>query len=174
MAASVGALARPDVLETWLPPGASARLIIPAGATAGLDGLAAHRLAELKRVVFTSTKPPRAWRGRPAEDALDLDAIGNSTLLFEGNAREAALAYPKNANVAATVALAGIGFEDTRVRLVADPAAEGNTGLLEVESAIGQLRIETLAYPSANPQTSASTALSLVAAIRNRTAQLVI
>jgi aspartate dehydrogenase len=174
MAASVGALARPGVLEAWLPAGSPGRLFVPAGAIAGLDGLAAHRLAGLKRVAYTSIKPPRAWRGTPAEDALDLDALAEPTPFFEGSAREAALAYPKNANVAATVALAGIGLEETRVRLVADPAAEGNAGLLEAESALGRLRVETLAYPSANPRTSATTALSLVAAIRNRAARLVI
>ncbi|HET6467333.1 MAG TPA: aspartate dehydrogenase [Geminicoccaceae bacterium] len=174
MAASVGALARPGVLEAWLPASAPGRLFVPAGAVAGLDGLAAHRLAGLKRVVYTSTKPPRAWRGTAAEDAIDLDALGEPTSFFEGSAREAALVYPKNANIAATVALAGIGLDDTRVRLVADPAAEENAGLLEAESAIGRLRVETLAYPSANPRTSATTALSLVAAIRNRAARFVI
>jgi aspartate dehydrogenase len=174
IAASVGALARPGVLESWLPDGVPGRLFVPAGAIAGLDGLAAHRLAGLKSVVYTSTKPPHAWRGTPAEDALDLDALTGPTPFFEGSAREAALAYPKNANVAATVALAGIGLDATRVRLVADPAGEGNAGVIEAESAIGRLRVETLAYPSANPKTSATTALSLVAAIRNRTARLVI
>lgn len=174
MAASVGALARPGILETWLPAGVKGRLFIPAGAIAGLDGLAAHRVAGLTRVDYTSTKPPRAWRGTAAESALDLDALTEPTCFFDGSAREAALAYPKNANVAATVALAGIGLDDTRVRLVADPGAEGNAALLEAESASGRLRVETSAYSSANPRTSATTALSLVAAIRNRTARLVI
>lgn len=176
MVASTGALAAPGILEEWLPADGRGRgrLIIPAGAVAGLDGLAAHRAAGLERVLYTSVKPPRAWRGTPAGEALDLETLAAPAVFFEGSAREAALAYPMNANIAATVALAGLGFDETRVRLVADPGAEGNSGLLEAESAIGRLRVETLAFASNNPRTSATTALSLVAAIRNMTARLVI
>ena len=176
MAASTGALARPGVLEEWLPPDLPnrGRLLVPAGALAGLDGLGAHRLAGLERVSYTSIKPPAAWRGTPAEQALDLAALGKATTFFEGSAREAALAYPKNANLAATVALAGVGLDATRVRLVADPAAKGNTGILEASSAIGTLRVESAGRASANPKTSASTAFSLAHAVANMTARLVI
>jgi aspartate dehydrogenase len=176
MAASTGALARPGVLEDWLPPEAphQGRLFVPAGAIAGLDGLGAHRLAGLERVSYTSIKPPGAWRDTPAEAKLDLDALAEATVFFEGSAREAALAYPKNANLAATVALAGAGLDRTQVRLVADPAAQGNTGILEAESRIGTLRVESAGRASENPKTSASTAFSLAHAVARTTARLVI
>ena len=176
MIVSTGVLARPGVLEAWTAVAArrGGRLLVPAGAIAGLDGLGACRLAGLSRVVYTSTKPPAAWRGTPAEQAADLGALTAPTVVFEGSAREAALAFPKNANLAATVALAGLGLDATLVRLVADPGATGNSGHILADSTAGRLEV-TLAGPaSANPKTSAITAYSLAQAVANRAATLLI
>jgi len=176
MAISTGALARPGILDDWVARAKTGRaqLFVPAGAIAGLDGLGAHRLAGLSSVTYTSIKPPIAWQGTPAENMLTLEAIHERTVFFEGSAREAAVSYPKNANLAATVALAGIGLDETAVRLVADPAATGNTGVIEAESAIGSLRIEMAGKASANPKTSASTAYSLAYSLKNLTSTMVI
>lgn len=172
MAISSGALAEPGRLErlTRVAADSGARLIVPAGAIAGLDGLGALRRAGLHWVRYTSTKPPLAWAGTPAEAVLDLAALTEATTFFEGSAREAALAYPKNANLAASVALAGLGLDATRVRLVADPAATGNTGRIEAEGAAGRLEVSMGGAASANPKTSASTAWSVLDAILRRTA----
>jgi aspartate dehydrogenase len=176
MVISTGALARPGILDDWMARAqtSGARLLIPAGAIAGLDGLGAHRLAGLSKVFYTSAKPPIAWRGTPAEDLLSLETLRQRTVFFEGSAREAAVSYPKNANLAATVALAGMGLDETRVRLVADPTAIGNTGVIEAESPIGTMRVEMAGKASANPQTSASTAYSLAHALSNLTSTVVI
>jgi aspartate dehydrogenase len=175
MIISTGALAEPDFLEHLVEVSAPpAQLLVPAGAIAGLDGLGALKLAGLNKVAYTSTKPPIAWRGTPAEQILDLDALESPTVFFEGSAREAALKYPKNANLAATVALAGLGFERTMVRLVADPSALGNTGIVEVESEIGSMSVVMAGRASGNPKTSASTAYSLLYEIRSRSSVLVI
>lgn len=176
MVISTGALARPGILDDWMGRAqkSGARLLIPAGAIAGLDGLGAHRLAGLSRVVYTSIKPPIAWRGTPAEDLLPLETLCERTVFFEGTAREAAVSYPKNANLAATVALAGMGLDETQVRLVADPSAAGNTGVIEAESPIGSMRVEMAGKASVNPKTSASTAYSLAHALSNLTSTVVI
>jgi aspartate dehydrogenase len=176
MVVSTGALAAPGLLDRLEAAAAAsgARLIVPAGAIAGLDGLGALKRAGLTRVVYTSTKPALAWRGTPAERVVDLGALAERTVFFEGTAREAALAYPKNANLAATVALAGLGLDETRVRLVADPAATGNTGRIEAESEIGTMRLVMAGRASANPKTSASVAYSVLYAIALRSATLVI
>jgi aspartate dehydrogenase len=176
MLVSTGALAAPGLLERLEEAAAAsgARLIIPAGAIAGLDGLGALKRAGLTRVTYTSAKPPLAWRGTPAERLMDLGGLAERTVFFEGTAREAALAYPKNANLAATVALGGLGFDETRVRLVADPRAAGNTGMVEAESEAGTLKLEMAGRASANPKTSASVAFSVLHAIAARTATLVI
>lgn len=149
------------------------RVVIPVGATAGLDGLLAMRQDGLLSVTYTSTKPPKAWKGTPAERAFDLDAIVAPTVIFSGRADEAALHYPKNANLAATVALAGLGFERTQVKLVADPAATGNTGCIEAESTSSRLTVTVAGRSSAaNPKTSAITGMSVLSALDNRQARL--
>jgi aspartate dehydrogenase len=176
MVVSTGALADDELLADLRKTAevAGVRIKIPAGAIAGLDGLGTHKAAGLTSVIYTSSKPPLAWRGTPAEDNLDLHAIRERTTFFEGSARDAALNYPKNANLAATVALAGLGLDRTTVRLVADPTASGNTGMIEASSAIGDMKVVMTGRASANPKTSASTAYSVLHAVRSRCATLVI
>lgn len=144
-----------------------AKLVLAAGAVAGADALAAARVGGLDRVTYTSRKPPVAWKGTPAEDLLD--ALPGETAFFEGAAGEAALRYPQNANVAATVALAGAGFEATKVRLVADPDADANLHHVAAEGAFGRFEIEIRGKPlPGNPKTSTLAAHSVVAEIRRR------
>lgn len=170
MLLSVGALTD-DALRQQLLATASAagvRLLLPVGATAGLDGLMALRQAGLQRVVYTSTKPPAAWQGTPAEAAVDLATLTEATVVFAGNAREAAARFPKNANIAAAVALAGLGLDATEVRLVADPAALGNRGEIEAEGRGSRLHITVAGVASAsNPKSSGITGLSVLSALAN-------
>ncbi len=150
-------------------------LILPAGAVAGIDALAAARVAGLTRVRYTSRKPPKSWKNTPAEKVADLDRIGDPVTLFQGPADEAATLYPQNANVAATIALAGVGFAKTEVTLIADPAATGNIHRIEAEGMFGQFQVEMRGKAlAANPKTSMLAALSVVRAIRNRAASIVI
>ena len=152
-----------------------ARIILPSGAVAGIDGLMAHRIGGLKSVRYTSTKPPYAWKGTPADDAFDLDGITERCVIFTGPAHEAARRYPKNANLAATVALAGLGMEKTEIQLVADPAvAPNNVGRIDAEGTYGTLTVECRGLPApSNPKTSATTALSVVHAILKGTGAIV-
>src|SRR5262249_25885786 len=107
---SIGALADQDLLGR--PKSAAAagnsRILLPAGAIGGIDAIAAMRLSGLTAVRYRSRKPPAAWRGSPAERKVDLGALTKRTVLYQGNACEAALLYPQNANVAAALALAGL------------------------------------------------------------------
>lgn len=167
---ATGALVDDAFRETLLGAARDAgrRVIVPAGAIAGIDGLNALRLGGLDHVRYISTKPPRAWLGSPAEDVHDLARLFRPTIIFEGPAREAARLYPKNANLAATVALAGIGLDRTEVVLIADPAATGNTGRIEADGRHGRLRVE-MAGPAAagNAKTSSITSYSILHAIEN-------
>jgi aspartate dehydrogenase len=166
---SVGALADPE-LETALRSASAGggRLVIPSGALGGLDALGAARRAGLERVDYTSRKAPSAWRGTKAESLIDLAGVTEATTFYQGTARQAALDFPQNANVVAAVALAGIGFDHTRVRLMVDPEASGNRHLVEASGAFGEISATVLArtLPD-NPKTSMLAPYSLVRAIAN-------
>ena len=165
LCASVGVLADRDFAAALMRH-ARGRLLIPSGAVAGLDGLLAARTAGLKRVTYTSVKPPAAWTGTPGAP-LVVAARGKRIAFFEGTAREAALQYPQNANVGMAVSLAGLGPDRTIVKLVSDPEASGPLGIIEADGDFGRFRFEILAYASrSNPKTSALTAHSVVVALR--------
>lgn len=173
LAASVGALADAG-LAAELDAAArrsGRQLLLPAGALAALDWLQAAQMIGLSAVRYRSRKPPQAWRGTAAEAAIDLGTLREATVFFRGSAREAALRYPKNANVAATLALATLGLDAVQVELVADPAAEGNGHEIEAVGAAGRCRVELQNAASAdNPRTSAITPYSLLRTIKARTA----
>jgi aspartate dehydrogenase len=174
---SIGALAEPALFERLKSAAqeSKARLLLPAGAIGGVDAIAAMRLTGLKSVRYRSVKPPAAWRGSPAEQAADLDRLTQRTVIYQGSAGEAALRFPQNANVAATVALAGLGFEQTQVELVADPAAPGNVHEIKAEGAAGRIAIRLEGKPSRhNPKTSALAAFSVARALINEKATIVI
>jgi len=174
---SIGALAEAKLLASLKAAArdGGSRLFLPAGAIGGLDAIAAMRVSGLNAVRYRSGKRPAAWRGSPAEKVADLDKLTGRTVLYRGTAGEAALLYPQNANVAAAVALAGLGFEATEVELVADPQAPGNVHEIEAEGAAGRFAIQLQGKPSrSNPKTSALAALSVARALINLDAAIVI
>lgn len=141
-----------------------ARLRLPSGAIAGLDGLLAMRLGTLTKVKYVSIKPPHAWTGTPAETDFDLPSIKEPTVIFRGTPADAGRLYPKNANLAVTVALCGAGLDHTEIELVADPTLPPGTNAsrLEVVSDSGEMTMQRLgrAMPD-NPKTGVLTALTM-------------
>ena len=166
MVIATGAYGDPKLWKKHLAAAAQsgARLRLPSGAIAGLDGLLAMRLGKLERVKYTSIKPPHAWSGTPAETDFDLPAIKTPTVIFRGTPADAGRLYPKNANLAVTVALCGAGLDHTDIELVADPTLPPGTNAsrLEVVSDSGELRLERLgkSMPD-NPKTGVLTALTM-------------
>lgn len=163
---SLGALANPEIygaLEKAAQDG-GARLHLASGAIGALDCLQAARIGRLDDVTYVGRKPPVGWRGSPAEATLDLDALTTGAQThFEGTAREAALAYPKNANVAAAVALAGLGFDATQVRLIADADITSNIHEIAASGDFGSFKfqISGQSLPN-NPRSSALAAMSVL------------
>lgn len=145
------------------------QILIPSGALAAVDALAAASVLPLDCVTHRIVKPPRAWIGTPAETMVDLSDLAEAHTFFEGSAREAASRFPANANVAAISALAGIGLDRTRVELVADPQATRNGHRLEATGAFGKLVAQVENRPLAtNPKSSELTALALVRLVENQ------
>lgn len=162
---STGALADGE-LEARLRE-AGGRLTLLAGAVAGIDGLSAAKEGGLSQVTYRSRKSPASWRGSYAEQLIALDNVSEPTVFFEGSARDAARLFPANANVAATVALGGLGMDATRVQLMVDPQTSRNTHTLHAEGAFGEFHIELSGLPlTGNPKTSTLAALSAVRACR--------
>lgn len=149
------------------------KLLIPPGALAGVDALAAAAILPLESVNHRIIKPPQAWKGTIAEDLVALDELSVPATFFEGTAREAARRFPANANVAAITALAGIGLDRTQVSLVADPGAQGNRHHLAIRGDFGCLEVLIENRPLAtNPKSSELTALALVRMIENQSKAL--
>ena len=172
---SSGALADQGLFDALMSAAqdGGAQLKVVSGAIGALDALSAAAVGGLDSVVYRGRKPPHGWVGSPAEDKLELASLSAPAVHFSGSAREAALAYPKNANVAASVALAGIGFDDTTAELIADPDATQNIHEIVAEGEFGrfEFRISGRPLPS-NPKSSALTAMSVVRESRNRIAPL--
>ena len=146
-----------------------ALLYLPSGGIGGLDALKAACAAGVDEVHIAVTKPPRAWKNIPYVERLgfDLDAIGGPVTLFEGTAREGVPHFPANVNIAAVLALAGVGFDRTRLEVVADPALQFNTHFVRIKGRTGtiEMRFENVPSPD-NPKTAMLACYSAVAALK--------
>jgi aspartate dehydrogenase len=144
-------------------------LYVPSGGIGGLDALKAACAAGVDEVSIAVTKPPAAWKGIPYVERLeiDLDRLAGPVTLFEGSAREGVPHFPANVNIAAVLSLAGVGFDRTRLKVVADPALRFNTHFITVRGKTGtiDLRFESVPSPD-NPKTALLACYSALAAFR--------
>lgn len=169
---SVGALLN-DRFRKELESVASAigkRIYVPSGAIAGLDGIRAARINGLDKVSLTTRKPPRALAGSHYFKMRHMDAskIVHVETIYEGFATEAVEYFPENINVAATLSLAGLGSDKTKVNVVADPTVDRNIHEIEVSGKFGRMKItmENLPHPE-NPRTSYIAALSALSCLQS-------
>ncbi|HKZ88085.1 MAG TPA: aspartate dehydrogenase [Candidatus Bathyarchaeia archaeon] len=128
------------------------KLHVPSGAIGGLDALASAVLAGIEEVILTSRKNPRAL------DMTNKDA----QLVYEGHAEEAARRYPREMNVAATLALT-VKPARVKVLVISDPNVQRNTHEIQVKWRFGEmfLRFSNEPHPE-NPRTSALAAWSAI------------
>jgi aspartate dehydrogenase len=168
---SCGALCD-DALRARLERAAArsgAALHVPSGGIGGLDALKAACVAGVDEVTIAVTKPAAAWKGIPYVEKLgvNLDDLRESRVLFEGPAREGVPHFPANVNIAAVLSMAGIGFDRTRLKVVADPALRYNTHFIEVRGKTGRIsiRLENVPAPD-NPKTAWLACYSALAALK--------
>jgi len=154
---------------------AGCEISVISGAILGIDGLLAAAEGEIVSVGIVTRKPPLSLGGSPyvEENGIDLAAISEPTRIFAGNANEATRGFPSNVNVAATVALAGVGLENTSVEIWADPTVDRNQHTLSVESDCVSFEARVAAKPSPeNPKTSLLTSRSVLAWLRKHAGSL--
>jgi len=152
------------------------RILVPTGALLGLDAVAAAAEGEITRVHMITRKPPLGLAGAPYLDqhGIAVDELAAPKRVFSGTAREAARGFPANVNVAAALALAGIGPELTTIEIWADPGIDRNIHRIEVEADAARFSMEIENVPSANPRTGKLTPLSAIAALKKLVSSLAI
>jgi aspartate dehydrogenase len=169
---SVGALAHAGFEEDLRAAAVQgrSRAIVASGAIGALDAIAAAAAGGLEQVTHTTRKPARALLSE--SEAAELKEPRE---LFRGSAREGALRFPENINVAAAVSLAGLGLDRTEVCVIADPHLQRNTHEVVARGAFGELRFAINGLPSEeNPKTGRLVAMSVVHMLRRLRAPLVI
>ena len=152
-----------------------ARIVVPTGALLGLDAVRACAEGGVTSVTIETRKPPNGLVGAPhlIKNNIDVLAITTPTVIFEGNAFDAAAGFPANVNVAAALALAGIGPQRTTVRIWADPGVDRNIHTIKVEADAARLTMTVENVPSeANPKTGKLTPLSVLTCLRGMTSTL--
>jgi len=171
---SVGALLNHmDLVDRARKTGA--RIITPTGALIGLDAVRAAAEGAIESVSLVTRKPPLGLKGAPylEEHAISVDGLNTAKKVFDGTARDGAKGFPANVNVAAALSLAGIGPDETRLEIWADPEVTRNTHTITVEADSARFTMTIENIPSIeNPKTGKITALSIIATLRRLRAPL--
>ncbi len=156
---SSGALSDWELLESLVKTAEKhgRKIYIPSGAIAGIDALKALK-DYAKEVTLTTVKSP---------ESLGVE-VKERKVLFEGNALEAVKLFPANVNVSATLSLACLGFERTKVRIVADPKVKENIHEITAKGEFGEIfiRVKNRKHPT-NPKTSYLAALSVIRLLKS-------
>jgi aspartate dehydrogenase len=133
------------------------KIYVPSGAVCGIDGILAASVEVIDEVTLVSTKPPISL-GKNSK---------KRTIVFEGTAREAVKKFPKNINVAASLSLAGVGFDKTYVKIVSDPVVTRISHKILAHGKFGRLRAEVENMPNPiNPKSSYMASLSAIATLK--------
>ncbi|MET0219744.1 MAG: aspartate dehydrogenase [Tardiphaga sp.] len=150
------------------------QIVVPTGALIGLDAVTAAAEGKIHSVRMVTRKPVRGLAGAPyiVENNIDIESITEPLKIFDGTAREAAVGFPANLNVAVALSLAGAGPDATRLEIWADPALTRNVHRVEIDSDSARFSMQIENIPSENPKTGRITALSVIAYLRKQRAAL--
>lgn len=136
IACSAGIFANDAILDDFRTAArdGGSRLRLSSGAVAGVDGLLAAKMLGLDTVRYRFAMSPAAW-DHDLEDA-------PRVVVYRGDARDAARRFPRHANVTATIALAGVGFDRTEVEIVVDRDRTSNLHEVEASGFFGQFSVK--------------------------------
>ncbi|MEM2875203.1 MAG: aspartate dehydrogenase [Candidatus Hadarchaeales archaeon] len=172
MVMSVGAFSDEDLLQRVIAAArrAGRRIYIPSGAILGIDGVKASKVGGIRSALLITRKPPSAlaYSDYLKRRGISLEGLKAPKVVFDGPARKAVKAFPASVNVAATLSLAGIGFDRTRVRVVADPTTKRNVHEIMVKGKFGTLvtQAQNVPFPESR-RTSYLAALSAIRTLQN-------
>jgi aspartate dehydrogenase len=171
---AAGFLDIPDLADLARRHGAQVQ--IASGTMPGLDILRSAAEGAVSKVHLKLRNPPSSLASEPYELNQGFDfrttPPPEAVKVFEGTAADAARAFPRHMNVAVSVSLAGIGFDNTKIEFWIDPTVTGSISLLEIEGDNVSLTMSSRNIPSDNPKTSRIVAPSILAALRARLAPI--
>ena len=150
------------------------QVVVPTGALIGFDAVSAAAEGDIQSVTMITRKPVSGLMGAPylVQNGIDISNLKEPLCVFRGSARQAAMGFPENVNVAAALSLAGIGPDRTTIEIWADPNVKRNMHrvVVEADSARFEMAIENV--PSENPKTGRITALSVISLLRKMVSPL--
>jgi aspartate dehydrogenase len=129
------------------------RIHVPSGAIGGLDAIGSAALAGIDEIVLISRKNPKA---------LGVDG-SHEKLVYEGNAQEAVRLFPREMNVAATLALT-VSPQEVKVRVISDPKTDRNVHEIKVRWKHGDMFLKFENDP--HPENLGTSALAAWCAIK--------
>ncbi|MEM2341631.1 MAG: aspartate dehydrogenase [Candidatus Bathyarchaeia archaeon] len=153
------------------------RIYVPSGAIVGLDNVKSAAVGQVEEVTLVTRKPPISFSGVPyvEKSKIDLSSLKEPLVLYEGSAKEAVKLFPQNVNVAATLSLAGVGPDRTRVKVIVDPSIKDIVHEIHVKGEFGEIFTKTVNKPFPNnPRTSYIAALSAIATLRRISENIIV
>ena len=171
MIMSVGALADQLLLSELLDKAShnQCHIYVPTGAIAGIDAIRSVRHL-IDSVMLSTTKSPKALSDAPFFNLAGFDPskLNQKTVIYEGSAADAVKKFPSNVNVAAVLGLAGVGIENTMVKIIVDPNTDRNQHEITVNGKFGEMTLSVRNIPSpTNPKTSFLAVLSAIECLRS-------
>ena len=125
--------------------------------TVEIDGILSASIDVIDEITLVTTKSPESLGKK----------LDKRTVVFEGNAIEAVKKFPMNINVAGSLSLAGMGFDKTKVEIVADPVVTRISHKILAHGRFGRLRAEVENMPNPNnPKSSYMASLSAIATLK--------
>lgn len=153
------------------------RVYVPSGAIVGLDNIKSAAVGRIEEITLTTRKPPISFEGAPyiEKSKVNLSLVKEPLVLYEGAAREAVKLFPQNVNVAASLSLAGIGPDKTKVKIIVDPNIKHIVHEIHAKGDFGEIYTKTVNKPFPNnPRTSYIAALSAIATLRKISGSIII